>query len=94
MILTRFRRNDDGGVAPFLALAAIPLMGFVAMAIDYSRASSVRTSFQAALDATALMLSKDANGLDPAQVAAKASGYFNALFNRPEAINVLIAHQL
>ncbi len=94
MILTRFWRNDDGGVAPFLALAAIPLMGFVAMAIDYSRASSVRTSFQAALDATALMLSKDANGLDPAQVAAKASGYFNALFNRPEAINVLISHQL
>jgi Putative Flp pilus-assembly TadE/G-like/von Willebrand factor type A domain len=94
MILTRFWRNGDGGVAPFLALAAIPLMGFVAMAIDYSRASSVRTSFQAALDATALMLSKDANGLEPAQVAAKASGYFNALFQRPEAINVLIAHQL
>ncbi len=39
MMFTRFWQNRDGGVAPFLALAAIPLMGFTGAAIDYSRAS-------------------------------------------------------
>ena len=28
MLLARFLQNRDGGVAPFLALALIPLMGF------------------------------------------------------------------
>ena len=60
MLLMRFLRNRDGGVAPMLALAALPIMGFVGAAIDFSRAASVRTAMQTALDATALMLSKDA----------------------------------
>ena len=42
MVFARFWQNRDGGVAPFLALAAIPLMGFTGAGIDYSRAS-VRT---------------------------------------------------
>ena len=60
MLLRRFLRNRDAGVAPMLALAALPLFGFAGAAIDFSRAASVRTSMQAALDSTALMLSKDA----------------------------------
>ena len=28
MLFARFLQNRDGGVAPFLAIAAIPLMGF------------------------------------------------------------------
>jgi hypothetical protein len=48
---------------------------------------------QAALDATALMLPKDAEGLNGEQLGAKASAYFNALFNRPEASNVQITQQ-
>jgi Flp pilus assembly protein TadG len=62
-------------------------------AIDYGRASSVRNSMQAALDATALMLPKDAEGLNAEQLGAKASAYFNALFNRPEASNVQVTRQ-
>ena len=58
MLLKRFFRDCDGGAAPLLALAAIPLMGFVGVAVDFSRAASVRTSMQAALDSTALMLSR------------------------------------
>ena len=61
MQLPRFLRNQKGGVAPTLALAIIPLVGMVGAAIDYSRANSVRTSMQGALDSTALMLSKDGN---------------------------------
>jgi Flp pilus assembly protein TadG len=94
MLLKRFFRNCDGGAAPMLALAAIPLMGFVGAAVDFGRAASVRTSMQAALDSTALMLSKDAQTLSPAEMGQKANDYFMALFSRPEAKNVQITQQL
>ena len=73
MLLKRLWTNRDGGVAPMLALAAIPIMGFVGAAIDFSRAASVRTAMQTALDATALMLSKEAQGMAPADLEQKAS---------------------
>ena len=94
MLLKRFFRDCDGGAAPLLALAAIPLMGFVGAAVDFSRAASVRTSMQAALDSTALMLSKDAQTLTPAELSQKANDYFMALFSRPEANNVQIVQEL
>ena len=59
-MLFRFLRSRDGGVAPMLALAALPLFGFVGAAVDFSRAATVRTAMQTALDATALALSKEA----------------------------------
>ncbi len=90
MVLARFWRNRDGGVAPFLALAAIPLMGFTGAAIDYSRASSARTAMQAALDATALNLSKTAQGQTGDQIQGQAQQIFNALFIRPEVQDVSI----
>lgn len=34
-MFTRFFRNRDGGVAPFLAITAIPLMGITGAAVDY-----------------------------------------------------------
>ena len=37
----------------------MPLISFVGAAIDYTRANAARSSMQAALDSTALMLSKD-----------------------------------
>ncbi len=93
MLLRRFLRNRDAGVAPMLALAALPLFGFVGAAIDFSRAASVRTAMQGALDATALMLSKDAQTLSTADLMQKASDDFKALFNRPEASNVALNTQ-
>ena len=79
----RFLGNRDGGVAPMLALAALPLFGFVGAAVDYSRAASARTAMQAALDATALMLSKDAQTLSAADLAQKANDYFKAHVHPP-----------
>ena len=46
MLLKRFWKNRSGGVAPMLALAALPVMGFVGAAIDFSRAASVRTAIR------------------------------------------------
>ncbi len=90
MALRSFIRNRDGGVAPLLALAAIPLMGFVGAAVDYSRASSVRAAMQAAGDATALMLSKDASSLSSAQISANAPSIFNSNFDKSEAQGVQV----
>jgi len=91
MLLIRFLRDRNAGVAPLLGLCLLPLLGAIGAAVDYSRAASVRTSLQMALDSTALMLSKEAQGLDTAQLAAKATSYFSALFKRPEAIGAKIA---
>jgi Flp pilus assembly protein TadG len=71
-----------------LALAALPLFGFVGAAVDFSRAASARTAMQSALDATALMLSKDAPDLNAGDLDQKANDYFKAMFIRPEATNV------
>ena len=85
---SRFVADQRGGVAPIFALAIVPIIGLVGAAIDYSRGNAARTAMQAALDATALMLSRDAAGMDPTQVSAKATSFFNAQFSRPEVTNV------
>jgi Flp pilus assembly protein TadG len=90
MLFKLFLHDRSAGVAPLLGLCMIPLAGAVGAAVDYSRAASVRTSMQMALDSTALMLSKEAQGLNTAQLGSKATAYFNALFHRPEVSNVQI----
>ena len=65
MLFARFLQGPQGrrrAVAG--ARASFPLIGAVGAAVDYSRANSARTAMQAALDSTALMLSKDAQSLD------------------------------
>ena len=93
MPLIRFLHDRAAGVAPLLGICALPLVGAMGAAIDYSRAASVRTSMQMALDSAALMLSKDAQGLDNTTLSNKATAYFNALFHRTEVTNVQIAQE-
>src|SRR4051812_337745 len=57
---SRFIADQRGGVAPIFALALVPMIGLAGAAIDYSRAGAARTAMQATLDATALMIAKDA----------------------------------
>ena len=83
MLLSRFLRNRDAGVAPMLALAALPLFGFVGAAVDFSRAASARTAMQAALDATALMLSKDAQSLSTADLDAEVERLLQGAVHPP-----------
>lgn len=73
-----------------LALTAIPLMGAVGVAVDFSRANATRTAFQAALDSTALALSKQAATQTKEALQATATEKFNALFSRPDATNVAV----
>jgi hypothetical protein len=81
---------ENGNVAVLSGLTLIPLVAITGAAIDYSRASIVRTAMQAALDATALAVSKQAATLTSEQLNEKASAYFKAAFDRPEAKNVQI----
>jgi Flp pilus assembly protein TadG len=87
---SRFFADQRGGVAPMFALGIIPIIGLVGAAIDYSRANSARTAMLASLDATALILSRDAATMLPADISAKATSLFNAQFNRPEVTNVQV----
>lgn len=90
--LSAFRVARSGNVALIFALSLIPLIGIVGAAVDYSRASSARTDMQAALDATALMLAKNANvpGWQQAQLTSSAQSTFTALFTRPGVTNINI----
>ncbi|HWL03384.1 MAG TPA: Tad domain-containing protein [Xanthobacteraceae bacterium] len=83
-LLRHFREDRRGNVAVITAFALMPLIGFTGVAVDYSRANSARTALQAALDSTALMLSKEAQKLNATQLNQKATDYFNALFTRSE----------
>jgi uncharacterized protein YegL len=89
-----FFKDIKGGTVPLLALALVPIMGGVGAAVDYTRAAGVRTAMQSALDATALMLSKEAQGMAEAAVQQRATGYFNAIFKDAAAVNVSITATL
>jgi len=90
MSLLRFLKDRRGGVAPMFAIAVIPVFGLVGAAVDYTRASSLRAGMQSAIDATALAMAKLAPTLTAAQLQQQTTAYFNAMFNHPEAKNLVI----
>jgi len=84
VLLIRFLQNREASVAPMLALAALPLFASVGASIDFGRAASARAAMQAAADATALLMAKDAKVVDDSQMATNATNYFNANFQNSE----------
>ena len=84
----RLRRQRRGNVAITFAIALIPLIAFVGVAIDYSRANAVKADLQAALDSTALMVAKNASTLTTNQLQSTAQNYFLALFTNKQVSNV------
>ena len=57
-LLSRFWSDRSGNIALIFGLAIVPVLGAMGAAVDYSVANASRTAMQAALDNTALMLSK------------------------------------
>jgi len=88
----RFAGADEGNIAILFGIAVIPIISFVGAAVDYTRANSARSSMQAALDSTALMLAKDLTEgtIDTSQIAAKADAYFKALYTNNETKSITI----
>ncbi len=89
--VSAFRIARGGNVAITFAFATLPIVTFVGFAVDYSHANSVKVALQSALDATALMLSKEAATDTSSQLQQNADKYFRALFTRPEATNINIS---
>jgi Flp pilus assembly protein TadG len=89
----RFAGADDGNIAVIFGIALLPILTFVGAAIDYSRANSARSSMQAALDSTALMVSKDlSQGLiTTSQINTKAQAYFAALYTNTDSQSLAVA---
>src|SRR4030081_2209800 len=85
-----FRQDERGNLVFIFAFAAIPIMGLVGAAVDYSRANSAKASMQDASDATALMLAKEVSTLTTAQMATKATDYFKALLNNPNVSGLTV----
>jgi Flp pilus assembly protein TadG len=88
--LRAFRLGRGGNVTMTFALSIIPVIAAIGSAVDYSRANSARTAMQAALDSTALILSKDAQTMTTAQLNAKALAVFLANFHRSEVTGVSV----
>ncbi|MGN6573323.1 MAG: pilus assembly protein TadG-related protein [Pseudolabrys sp.] len=88
--LFNFGAERSGNVAITFAIATLPIIGGVGAAVDYSHANSVKVALQAALDSTALMLSKEAVTDSSAQLQSNAVKYFKALFTRPEGTNIVV----
>jgi len=90
-MLARFLSSTRGGVAPFIAVAALPIMTAVGIAVDYSRANNARTAFQIALDSTALTLSKDAaTAAQNGTLQSEATKVFNSLFSHYDVTNATV----
>jgi Flp pilus assembly protein TadG len=88
--LAAFRAGREGNVAVMFALTIVPIIAIVGFAVDYTRANQVKTELQAALDSTALMMSKTAGTLSQDDLQTQANSYFKALFDLPDVNNVTI----
>lgn len=53
------RSNRQGAIAAFVAILLVPLLGFVALSVDYAYLLKVRTDMQRAADASALAAVRD-----------------------------------
>jgi Flp pilus assembly protein TadG len=80
----RFRRNEGGTMALFVALSSIPIIFSVGAGIDYSTANMAKSKLDAVADAAALS-AVDHNAISGTADAAKttATSVFNA-----EAVNL------
>lgn len=79
-IFGRFKTNTSGSVATIFGLTVIPVFGFMGAALDYSRATTARTSMQRAVDATALALVRHADQFSDSQLTKCGQDIFGAMF--------------
>jgi Flp pilus assembly protein TadG len=71
--LTRFCRANDGNISVYFALAAIPIIGAIGGAVDFSKANDVKARLQNSLDAAVLAGVTQAS----AQQVSTATAVFN-----------------
>ncbi len=89
--IAAFVRARDGNVATTFAIVLVPVMAATGAAVDYSRANAVKADLQAALDSTALLLSKEAATDTNDVLQANALAYFKATYNQPTTNNITVS---
>jgi Flp pilus assembly protein TadG len=87
--MRRFWSNTDGNFAMLFAIAAVPIIGAMGAAVDYSLANSYRTDMQKALDSTALALSKIMPA-DQATLDSVGMQYFTANMGANSLVDLAI----
>ena len=80
MLIKNFVQDRRASVAPIFGITVLTLVSATGAAVDYSRAGAARAAVQNALDATGLMLSKNAEGLSPEELNLRANAYFQGAF--------------
>jgi Flp pilus assembly protein TadG len=93
LLLKRFQRDESASTAIIFGLALIPVMAAMGAALDYTRAATVRTALQAAVDAAALAAAKDTARSGDRQTAERARAVFGANFNRKDSSQPAVAVQ-
>ncbi len=90
--LSRFKASRSGNVAVIFAIACIPLVAAMGVAVDYTRASQTTSAVQDALDAASLALSRDAglSTMTDAQIQTFAKNYFAANFHNSELQDLVL----
>jgi Flp pilus assembly protein TadG len=86
----RLFTERDGNVTITFALAFIPLMGLVGAAVDYSRASAIRTAMQTAADTAALAVARNVSTLTTDQIQTQSDDTFRATFSRSDISNLTV----
>jgi Flp pilus assembly protein TadG len=89
----RFSGASGGNVAVLFAFLAIPIIGLMGGAVDFGRASLMKVKMQNALDATSIMLAKEASAKSTGQLNTDANTFFNTQFKQPEVKNLALSLQ-
>lgn len=81
----RLWQNRDGSTGILFGLLLVPLIGFMALAIDYARYVKITDNMQVALDESVLaaMKKQDLSASERQQIAL---AYFNANFKKEEVV--------
>lgn len=74
-IAKSFLADRRGNVMMLFGLALVPIMGVIGVTVDYGRASRLKQSLSAAIDAAALMAARDAPKLTDAQLTDRVNNW-------------------
>jgi Flp pilus assembly protein TadG len=80
-LFREFHRANQGNIAVIFTIAAIPLIGAVGTAVDYSKANDVKSRLQSALDAAVLAGATQPSAQQISTASAVFSGDFNGQYD-------------
>ena len=83
-LITKFLRAERGNVAVAFGLAAVPIVGVMGVAVDYTRASHFRAILQSAVDDAALAGASEVKNKD---IRAIVDNYMKASLPGGLALN-------